>query len=241
MMSTLRNFKAFTRIITGAGILLLFILDAFIALPLYAGITGSQIIAQVGAQRTRVETIAKDVIVLAYRPDSDKPLVINQLQNVLPMWQRVQDALQNGGDKSIGIPRRLPDDVALVISGATLDYRAISTAAQLILDNQEKPVDLLQVDIILQHETDYLRAMNQVVFLFQQHIDSAYANLFWIELGVSSGLLIIALVFLVLMERTYKQIAQADIVAVHLTKTEDAPSVAIPSPSQTEQESEEKK
>src|SRR5689334_10436398 len=142
-MPNRKRLRLVIRVIYVAGILLLLILTGFLALPIDS--REFTLVNQVTAQRTRAEVIVKDVMTLAYRPDTEHAQAISQLQLTLPIWQQVQDALSSGtGNRSLGIPANRPDDVALQIAAAQPDYKAMQVAAQTILaaTMNDKPVDL---------------------------------------------------------------------------------------------------
>ena len=206
-MPSIKRLRLFIRIVDVAGILLVLVLSGFLALPLDN--REFALVSQVGLQRTRAEVIVKDVMVLAYRPESEHAQAISQLQLALPIWQQVQDALINGkGNRSLGIPANAPGDVALQVAAAQPDYSAILVAAQTILTaaTNNNPVDPIQVDIVMQHERDYVLMMSQVSTLYQQHIDDFNVQIYWIRLGIALALLAIAVGFLVVVERAFAKL-----------------------------------
>lgn len=208
-MPKLKRLRLLIRIVDVACILLLLVLIGFLALPIDN--REFALVNQVGSQRTRAEIIVKDVQVLAYRPDSEHAQAISQLQLTLPIWQQVQDAMVNGkGNRSLGIPANSPGDVALQVAAAAPDYRAILVAAQTILAAKDGPVDPVQVDIIMQHERDYVLMMSQVSTLYQQHIDDFNVQVYWIRLGMAGVLLGIAVGFLVIVERTLARMIKTE-------------------------------
>jgi hypothetical protein len=201
-MPNLKTLRAFIRFILAFGIALLLMLGGFVALPVNN--RDLRVVNQISMQRTRVELIVKDVLILAYRPKVDHAQAISQLQIVLPGWENTQDGLQTG-NRNLGIPANLPDEIASAIDMTTPDYLAIKTAAETILRDKDQPVDPIQMDIILQHERDYLLAMSQVGTLYQQNAEARNVQLYWIKIGLNFALLALAVVFWIIVERMLKK------------------------------------
>lgn len=179
----------YTRIALITSVCLLVFLELFLTIWVTGG-SASSIINQSGLQRARVQAITKDVLILAYRPGHIQ--AISELQNTLPAWEETQNGLMNG-DPALQLTSHIPDDVKQLVLTTQPDFTSIDTAAHYILDHAATPIDAIQVDIIVSHEHSYTLAMTQVVNAWQQHIDSAFLNLFWIKT------VLVAIIFACLM------------------------------------------
>ena len=196
------------RILGGFGIFLLIISLAFEALPLLPNNT-LNVFSTIALQRTLGQRVAKNALVLAYRTSPDERAeAINELQNVLPYWERVQAGLQNG-DSTLGIPAHLPSDVSLVVLQSQPDFAYMDTAAHKVL-SRSSPVDAVQISIILQHDNAYFLSMVQVTNLMQQHIQSAAQMYFIIELCIGLGLMIIWIVFILSVKSALNKVYRGD-------------------------------
>jgi MFS superfamily sulfate permease-like transporter len=177
-----------TRIMGIFGILLILFFIAFAALPLIPNSTLG-VIRIIARQRTIEQLIVKDVLILAYRPTSEHVQAISELQNSLPVWEKVEAGLQNGDD-SLGISPNLPPEVKALILQAQSDFTSIDTAAHQILAHPSQ-VDQTQLLIILQHERAYSLTLFQVSSLFEDHIHAISQVYFGIGVAISIGLLLI--------------------------------------------------
>jgi hypothetical protein len=171
-------------------IALLIILGLFQSVWVLGG-SASSIMVQCGLQRTRMQAITKDVLILAYRPTADHAQAIGELQIVLPLWEQTQKGLQVG-DTTLMLPAHVPETVQALMIASQSDYLAIDTAAKKII--ADGPVDPIQAQIILNHEHSYAVEMTQVNNAWQLQIDGAFLHIFWIESGIT--LLVIVLLLL---------------------------------------------
>lgn len=170
--------------ITSIGImLLLLIVLGFIVLPFTGGNDDLQIISQVETQVARAEFLAKETLILAYRPATFHSEAVNGLQTTLPDFERVQTGLLKG-DAALGLPANPADDVTRAILRTSNDYQAIDAALKAILARPDQPTDIVQVDIIVQHEILYGPEMYQVVLLLQQHAQSWQIQLLIIRIVI---------------------------------------------------------
>lgn len=161
---------------------------AFDALPLVPNNALSTISA-IDLQRTLGERIAKDVLILSYRPTSEHVQAVAELQSMLPYWEKVQNGL-TGGDESLGISDHLPPDIRLLLVQAQTDYVEMDQAAHTIVAHPSQAVDPIELSIVLQHEPNYFLTMLHVAMLEQQHIQSATQVYFSLEAGI--GVLLLA-------------------------------------------------
>lgn len=154
------------------------------------------IIHKVNLQGALAERIDKDALILAYRPETEHAQAISELQVTLPAFEKIQAGLQ-GGDTSLNLPMRRPQDVQLLLLQSQSDYIALDAAAKTILAHTDSPVDPDQIAIIQQHERPYFVAMGTVAKTWEGHIEDNALGFFWTELWMSMLLLILYIVFLV--------------------------------------------
>ena len=180
--------RAYIRIVVMACILLLLLLAGFQWIWVGAG-SASSIMIQVGLQRTRVQAITKNVLILAYRPAIEHPQAISELQNTLPRFEQTQRGLLSG-DVSLQLPTRVPEDITQLVLTTQSDFISIDTATKVILSNPHN-ADLIQVAIVVEHEHNYALTMNTVNTAWQLRIDSAFLHLYWIESGLVGMLILV--------------------------------------------------
>ena len=149
------------------------------------------ILSQVGFQRTRIERLTKDVLILGYTHPSAIVIAqaVSEMQNALPLWRKTQAGLQSG-DASLGLPRPDPTIQEAVIN-AQVNYIPLASSFQNIL-NHSQTIDPIQVQIVLNNENEYLTSMSQVDVLWQQQIQSIFQQIYIIE-----GIVILFILFLV--------------------------------------------
>lgn len=186
-----------TRFTTIVGMILLLgaiLLETLPVLPSSVPTTVS-IIHRVNQQGSFAERIDKDVLILAYRPEAEHAQAISELQVTLPVFEKVQAGLQ-GGDASLNLPMRRPQDVQLLLLQSQSDYIAVDAAAKAILARTDQPVDQNQIAIIQQHERPYFLAMGIVAKTWEGHIEDNAIGFFWTELWISIFLLLLWIAFL---------------------------------------------
>lgn len=176
-------------------IALLILLGLFQSVWVLGG-SASSIMIQCGLQRTRMQAITKDVLILAYRPTSDRAQAISELQIALPLWEQTQRGLQMG-DTVLQLPIQVPEIVQALMTASQSDYLAIDTAARNIVAHTASPIDPIQLQIILSHEHSYAVEMTQVNNAWQLQIDGAFLHIFLIESGITSLVIILLLLLYV--------------------------------------------
>lgn len=185
------------------GVLLILISIGFGVFPLMPNDT-LDVIRLIARQRTLEQLIAKDTLILAYRPTDDHVQAISELQNTLPAWEKVELGLQNG-DASLGISPNLPGNIKLLLLQAQSDFTGIDASAHYILAHPD-PVDQTQLSIVLQHERAYSVTMFQVNTLFNDYIQEMSRIYFGIGVAINACLLLIWMSFFKeLLKRTPKE------------------------------------
>ncbi len=148
---------------------------------------------QAGAQRMRVERVAKDVLILAYHPTGlTQAQAMSEIQDTIPPWQQVQAGLMTG-DSTLGLPAHPPSDIEALMVFSQTDYVPIEVALSSIVKHPT-PLDPVQVQIILSHENEYLNTMSRVNLAWQSHIDDVFHQLFWIEVALIAALFIVEII-----------------------------------------------
>jgi hypothetical protein len=144
-------------------------------------------------QRSLEERIVKNTLILAYRASPDERAeAINELQNTLPTWEKVQTGLRNG-DASLGISPNLPTEVKLLLAKIQPNFASIDTSARKILEHPSS-VDPVQINIILQHSQLYYLTMAQASDAFQESILNNARIYFSVELAIGIVLILMWIV-----------------------------------------------
>lgn len=156
--------------------------------------TTVSIIHRINQQGALAERIDKDVLVLACRPGSEHAQAVSELQVTLPAFEKVQAGLQ-GGDPSLNLPMRRPQDVQLLLLQSQSDYIAVDTAVKAILAHTDSPIDPNQIAIIQQHERPYFLAINYAAKTWEGHIEDNALEFFWTELWISICLMLLWIAF----------------------------------------------
>lgn len=113
------------------------------------------IISQTALQSTRAQRIAKDAVILTYRPNSERAQAVSELQNTLPAFESQQTKLQTVTNS----------DLHLLVSQSQSDYTSLVTATKILLDQPDGKVNMTQLQIILDHERNYSLLMSQLASL----------------------------------------------------------------------------
>lgn len=204
-----KRLRTYVRILTMTTLVFLLLLALFQSIWVFGG-SETSIMNQAGLQRTRAQAIAKDVLILAYRPTLEHPQAISELQAVLPRFEQTQTALQSG-DASLQLPQHVPDDILLPLSASSSDYIALDTAARLIASHPDAPVDPVEMSIVLSHVTMYSQEMTAVVAAWQTRIDGAFLHLFWWEIGlVAAVMLVIGGKYFFVTQRILRRLSETE-------------------------------
>jgi len=183
--------RIYRRIVLISAIALLVLLIAFQLVPLTFNETA--ILSQVGQQKTRSQRIAKDVYVLAYRPNDEHAQAISELQNTLPSWEQTQAQLQH---------IRISGNIDVYIVQSQPDFTAMDTASRKLLAianaNPNAKTDTTQVDIVAEHERGYYLSISQFISAFDQHVQERMQLLVYIEVGIALLILILTILPIIL-------------------------------------------
>lgn len=107
-----------------------------------------------------------------------------ELRDALQQWETSHVGLQTGNTE-LGLPGKNSDAVTELYARLEPEYVAIDEAAQQLL--QQNDNDFQQNEIspalqaIMQHESDYLVGMNEIVYVYSQEAESRVASLRQVE------------------------------------------------------------
>jgi hypothetical protein len=178
-----------TKVVIIAILLLLLMLIGFDLLPIISGNDELVIEQQAWLQVARDEYLAKDVLILAYRPTTYHSQVISDLQVILPQMEQAQAGFLKG-DASLGLPPA-SDDIKRALSRMDNDYLPLVAALKAILEHPDGPVDPTQVNIILLHDYPYSIAMAQLALLLQQQAEATTQHLLIIKIVIKTLLILV--------------------------------------------------
>jgi hypothetical protein len=194
-MENLEKIRRLFSIIVPFVLVLSLLLIGFQSILVIQGSTALAI-DNAGLQRSRSTAIAKNALILAYRTDiKERVQAISDLQVIVPLFEQEQGVLNS----------YRPTDIQLLMSSSRSDYLALDAALKSIILHQDRPIDQIQVDIILAHTTSYNVAINQVVIAIQNHVDDEVRMLFLIEVVIDALLIILAIVLFVSVLRMTKE------------------------------------
>lgn len=190
MMIHSGKIKTIMRIIVIFTMLLLVLIIAYEATLL---MSGNPTARYVSAQEWISQRIAKNALLMQYGTTDDKIKAVNELQTMLPTFEANHTQIVNSSQ---------PDTIATLIHSASVDYVDIDIAARKLLASPaDKPVDPIQVRIILDHERSYFLAYAQISNLMQQNNISYVLFIFSIIIGAKIVLIVTNGILLFLLEK----------------------------------------
>ena len=146
----------------------------------------------VSSQEWVSQRIAKDAVLMQYGTVDDRVQAVNELQTMLPYFESNQAHITESSQ---------PDAITTLIRSATVDYVDIDTAAKKLLASSDKPIDPVQVRIILDHERSFFLAYSQINTLVQQNNASYLIFIFSIIIGAKIVLIVTNSILLFLLEK----------------------------------------
>jgi hypothetical protein len=189
MMTHSRKIKTIMRIIVIFTIALIVLIIGYETTLM---VNSNRAYVYVSAQEWVSQRIAKDALVLQYGGVDDRTQAINELQNMLPYFEANHKQITGSNQ---------PDTIETLIHASNVDYTDIDTAARKLLDAPDKPVDPVQVRIILDHERSYFLAYTQISALVLQNNASYILLIFSIIIGAKIFLIGTNSVLLYLLEK----------------------------------------
>jgi hypothetical protein len=153
---------------------------------------GSRIIVSALSQRMRVERMTKDALLLSIATTTllQRSTAVSEIQNTLPLWEKVQTGLLNG-DSSLGLPVSVPSDIAYQVTLTNADFIPLDTAFTAI-EAKPNPPSPVQMQIIMAHEYLYFIGMSQVNILWRNDLNDQFQQFFWIEEALTGALAFMA-------------------------------------------------
>lgn len=188
-MTHSKKIKAMMRIVIIFTITLLALIIAYETTLL---VSGNRIASYVSAQEWVSQRIAKDALLMQYGTADDRVQAVNELQTMLPYFESNQAHITASPQV---------DAVATLIHSASVDYVDIDTAAKNLLATPDKPIDPVQVRIILDHERSFFLAYSQINMLVQQNNSAYLIFIFSIIIGAKIVLIGTNGVLLYLLEK----------------------------------------
>ncbi len=180
------------------------LLVGFFSLPVLH-VNSTTIIDQAGLQRSRIERMTKDALLIA---NTLSPIsytqAVSELQVSLPLWEATERGLQVG-DIALGLPVHVPSDVLLLVIQAQPDYNAIDTALRKILAGSASIANndmlLIQTQIVLDHEAKYYYLIGQINTVWKQRIYTIQDQLYYLELTLIGVVICLVLIGFIGMMR----------------------------------------
>ncbi len=192
--------KQMVLIVTITMIALLLCLIGLDVLPLTKGNDPLVSEQQAMLQAARVELLAKDALILQYRPITYHSQMISDLQTQLPMMEEVQHGFEKG-DTALGIPSQHSDTETLLLTNARVEFDPLDAALRALLKGGNGPVDHTQVDIIEQHEYVYALAMARLAVALQQDGETTILHQVLIKVSIKFTIIVVLACFYIFSGR----------------------------------------
>lgn len=151
-------------------------------------------IVTVARQGARDQRIAKDVLELKYIPKS-KVEAIGELQDMLPQWEKDQASLATS----------LSPEALTLFNATSPDFTVIDVAAKKIIATPSVVPDIVQVQLIVDHEWPYYLSSVQIINVLTKQLHDQKIQVAIIEGFITTSLIVINTVLFVLVERTVKR------------------------------------
>lgn len=173
-------------------------------------LSDSKIINFSGKQRMLSQKIVKEVLILHYVSDSATAKKTLHLKEVLELWKKNQNALENGND-SLGFPKEKSETLNKLYLEINPIFNKIAQTTDSFLLNlqQKKSVSENQklVQIILENEGIFLSKMNQIVTQYDLEAHEKVTEQRRIEYWIFGfTLLVLLLEFFFIFKPTNKKI-----------------------------------
>lgn len=173
-------------------------------------LSDSKIINFSGKQRMLSQKIVKEVLILHYVSDTASAKQISHLNEVLSLWKKNQNALENGSD-SLAFPKEKSETLSKLYLEINPIFNKIAQTTDSFLLNlkQKKTTAENQkfVNIILENEGIFLSKMNQIVTQYDLEAHEKVTEQRRIEYWIFGfTLLILILEFFFIFKPTNKKI-----------------------------------
>ena len=173
-------------------------------------LSDSKIINFSGKQRMLSQKIVKEVLILHYVSDSATAKKTSHLKEVLELWKKNQNALENGND-SLGFPKEKSETLnKLYLEINPIFNKIAETTDSFLLHLQQKKSaseNQKLVQIILENEGIFLSKMNQIVTQYDLEAHEKVTEQRRIEYWIFGfTLLVLLLEFFFIFKPTNKKI-----------------------------------
>ena len=182
------SYRTFSRFTIGFCIFLLLVLGAAEYFPLYADYP--DYINQAGLQRTRMEVLTSSMIILEYRTPVEQANAVATIETTLPILRKEQATLLDD-------PMQ---DIQSLVQQSQPSY----------LDNPTKPVNPVQVNIMIAKHDAYRLIISQIVTTLIQHENNSTRNLFYVKTGIAVALVLMGLIYWIVLEQRMRHVIQVE-------------------------------
>lgn len=173
-------------------------------------LSDSKIINFSGKQRMLSQKIVKEVLILHYVSDSASAKQISHLNEVLSLWKKNQNALENGSD-SLAFPKEKSGTLSKLYLEINPIFNTIAQSTDSFLSNlkqKKKPQENQKlVQNILENESPFLSKMNEIVTQYDLEAHEKVTEQRRIEYWIFGfTLLVLLLEFFFIFKPTNKKI-----------------------------------
>lgn len=173
-------------------------------------LSDSKIINFSGKQRMLSQKIVKEVLILQYVSDNASAKQISHLNEVLALWKKNQNALENGSD-SLAFPKEKSETLSKLYLEINPIFNKIANTTDSFLLNLKQKKQAAEnqklVTIILENEDIFLSKMNQIVTQYDLEAHEKVTEQRRIEYWIFGfTLLVLLLEFLFIFRPTNKKI-----------------------------------
>ncbi|WP_343707151.1 ATP-binding protein [Flavobacterium sp.] len=173
-------------------------------------LSDSKIINFSGKQRMLSQKIVKEVLILHYVSDTASVKQISHLEEVLALWKKNQNALENGND-SLAFPKEKSETLSKLYLEINPIFSKIAVATDSFLKNLKQKKQSVEnqkhVKTILENEATFLSKMNEIVTQYDLEAHEKVTEQRRIEYWIFGfTLLVLLLEFFFIFKPTNKKI-----------------------------------
>ncbi|UUW08801.1 type IV pili methyl-accepting chemotaxis transducer N-terminal domain-containing protein [Flavobacterium plurextorum] len=173
-------------------------------------LSDSKIINFSGKQRMLSQKIVKEVLILQYVSNNASAKQIPHLNDVLSLWKKNQNALENGSD-SLAFPKEKSETLSKLYLEINPIFNKIANTTDSFLlnlkQNKQAAENQKLVNVILENEGIFLSKMNQIVTQYDLEAHEKVTEQRRIEYWIFGfTLLVLLLEFLFIFRPTNKKI-----------------------------------
>lgn len=173
-------------------------------------LSDSKIINFSGKQRMLSQKIVKEVLILQYVSNNASAKQISHLNDVLSLWKKNQNALENGSD-NLAFPKEKSETLSKLYLEINPIFNKIANTADSFLlnlkQNKQAAENQKLVNVILENEGIFLSKMNQIVTQYDLEAHEKVTEQRRIEYWIFGfTLLVLLLEFLFIFRPTNKKI-----------------------------------